>query len=87
MGIKITDNIELPNQITISISGIWNWFRNRRIKNDLNNIKKWGEYGDYEFTTITGCTSITSDNGEGIDEVSRRYDGSRNWSGKKENGS
>lgn len=83
MGIKITDNIELPNQFQIPISGIWNWFKNRRIKKDLNNIKKWEEYkdyGNYEFTTITGCTSIISDDGERTDEVSRRHDGFRNWS-------
>jgi hypothetical protein len=30
-------------KVSISISGLWNLFRNRRIQKDLDNIKKWDD--------------------------------------------
>lgn len=83
MGIKITEDIELPNQFTISISGIWNWYKKRRDKKildkELNNAKKWREeYGNNEFTTTSDSTTIVDNIGERIDEISTGYNGPRN---------
>lgn len=30
--------------LSISISGIINWFKDRKIKNDLNNIKSYNDF-------------------------------------------
>lgn len=83
MGIKITDDIELPNQLTVSVSGIWNWYKKRKDKRILDkakdNAKKWrDEYGNNEFTTITDSTSIIGSGGERTDEASTGLNGSGN---------
>jgi hypothetical protein len=83
MGIKITDDIELPNQFAISVSGIWNWYKKRKDKRildkELNNAKKWREeYGNNEFTTVDNSTTVTNYTGERIDEISSGYNGPRN---------
>lgn len=40
-GFNMHDNKENRSSFSISVSGVINWFRDKRIKKDLNDIKSY----------------------------------------------
>ena len=55
-------------EFTISISGIWNFIKDWRIKRDLNNIKKWRDNDECNEcdSSIVGASGADK-NDTGID--------------------
>ena len=79
---------EIPNQFQISISGVWNWYQDRKIKRDIANIKKWGEsdYGDYKCDAGDNGTTGTDCASTGTDEGGTRCNGDRDRSREEKDG-
>jgi hypothetical protein len=78
---------EIPNQFQVSISGIWNWYQDRKIKRDIANIKKWGsDYGDYKCDAGGNGTAGADYAGTGIDEGGAGCNGARDRSREEKDG-
>jgi len=72
--------------LTIPIDSVWHWWKDRKIKRDINNIKKWGsDYGDYKCDSSDNGATGTDYVGQRTDESGPGINGARDGRGEKEN--
>ena len=78
---------ETPTQFEFPISAICNWYKQRKVKQDIDNIKKWGsDYGDYKCNASDNGTTDADCAGKRIDENCTRHDGNGNGGRKEKDG-
>ena len=79
---------ESPNSFEFPVSAVWHWWKDRKIKRDINNIKKWGEsdYGDYKCDAGDNGTTGVDCAGTGIDESGSGVNGARDRSREEKDG-